>query len=300
MPNSKGLPILFTFVPKNQMSIKDAKNYDLIVMQIKGNLKELKQYHTVQVFDPYQFYFSFNTRLTTWKNKKNRCAVFAKMDPSKILKQYGNNGKSADNLVPSGILGYSHNDHYLSDIKQEYANITIPKKYDFCVSVVSTSIEKNYRSEYIQMFKKLYPNAKLKIIRSCSNMNQVIEKQQCDGTLSAEKSNYLDAYEYLQVLSSLNGINPTGYYEPSLAQSITNSQMLLTTEEKAKAYKKIIQHVDDLCLMYPLFTLSYDTIFVKDDFVTPGLGQEPLNEYYLGDISFKPMSDVQVENKTNE
>lgn len=289
-PKAKGLPVLFTFVPKNQMPIKEAMHYDLIVMQIKNNPKELKNYHTLQVFDPYQFYFAFNTRLPVWKDRKNRCSFFAKMNPLSILQQYGDNSKLADNLIPSGILGYSPNEHYLADIKQEYFHTPLPEKDKFCVSVVSTSIEKNYRERYLEMLKALYPKAKLKIIYSCSNMNQVIEKQQCDGTFFAAKSNYLDAYEYLQELSTIKGVNPTGYYEPQLAKAIKNSQMSLTTEAKTKAYREIIHHIDNLCLMYPLFTMSYDTIFVKNGVLTPGLGQEPLNEYYLGNVSFK--SDV--------
>lgn len=299
IPNKKGPSIIFSFEPKKQISMKEVKKYDLILaMQIVGNPKKVEDFHTTQVFDPYQFYFDFNTRLPIWQNKKNRCSVFSKLNAEKILKEYGNKAKISDNLIPSGILGYSSNKNYLSDIIKEYVNIPAPEKADFCISLVATSVEKNYRTEYLNMVKKIYPNAKLKIIKSCSNMNQVIEQQKCDGVLLAVKSNYLDAYEYLQELSTPKGINPTGYYDPDLVAAINDSQMKLTVEKKAKEYRKIINQIDSLCLMYPLFTISYDIVFVNNDIITPGLGQDPINEYYLGNISYKKESMSKTKSNT--
>jgi len=292
IPNGKGLQIIFTFEPNNQVTAKEAQKYNLIPMHIVGNPKEITHFHTVQVFDPYQFYFAFNTRLSIWQNKENRCAVFSRINSDTIIKQYDNKAKVADNLVPSGILGYSSNRNYLSGIMNKYAMRSIPKKKDFCVSLMTISISKNYQAEYLHMVRQIYPNATLKIIGGCSNMNQVIEQQECDGSFFAFKSNYLDAYEYMQALSTTKGISPTGYYDPQLVASIKDSQIKLTAEQKAKSYRKIIKHIESLCLMYPLFTIPYDIVFVKNDISTPGLGQEPINEYYLGHVSYKQTSKV--------
>jgi len=291
-PIDKGLPIIFTFQPNNQVPIQEAKKYDLIQMKIIGDPKKVGNFHTVQVFDPVQFYFAFNTRLPIWQNKRNRCAVFSRINPDTVIKKYDNKAKVAENLIPSGVLGYSSNKSYMSDFWVKYVATPIPKKRDFCASLLATSVEKNYRTEYLNMVKQIYPHATLKTINNCSNMNQVIEQQKCDGSIFAVKSNYLDAYEYMQELSTIKGINPTGYHNKKLITSITDSQMKLTTKQKAKAYRKIIKHINDLCLMYPLFTIPYDTVFVKNDISTPGLGQEPINEYYLGNVSYNQTSKI--------
>lgn len=287
MPNTKGLPIIFTFEPDNQISEKEAKKYALIPTHIVGNPKKIKGFHVIQVFDPYQVYFAFNTRLAMWQSKKNRCSVFARMDPHQIMEQYGNNRKAADNLIPSGVLGYSPNDHYLLDIKKEYANTPIPKKSKFCASIITIAIPKSYHDDYLSMMRKIYPNTQLKIIDGCSKMNEIIDEQHCDGTFLTYKSNYLDGYEYMQALSTKNGMTPTGYKDPKLASLIKNSQKKLLPEQKVKEYHKIIKYIDDLCLMYPLFTIPYDIVFVKNNISAPGLGEGIINEYYLGNVYYK-------------
>ena len=89
MPNTKGFPIIFTFKTDNQISEKEAKKYDLIPTHIVGNPKKIEGFHTIRVFDPYQFYFAFNTRLPLWKTKKIDVQSLQKWIRARLLDSMG-------------------------------------------------------------------------------------------------------------------------------------------------------------------------------------------------------------------
>ena len=286
-PVSKGIPIRFTFVPDNQIMTNDINKFDMISMEVVGNGNSFSDFQTIKVFDPYQYYLALNTRINPWKDRKARCAFFAKLNPSIAMTAYGNEAKKADNLIPSGVLGYKNDNCYLNNIKQQFNVTPLPKKKNICVSFISTSIEQNYRHVYLQMIQKLYPTATAKVIDECSDLNRKIQMQGCDGIFYAAKSNYLDAYEYIQELSTQNGVNPTGYFNNQLALLIKNSQIIDDPLQRAKAYQSIIKQIDSLCILYPLFTMSYDKIYIRTHLSAPGLGQGPINDYYLGYISYK-------------
>jgi MarR-like DNA-binding transcriptional regulator SgrR of sgrS sRNA len=286
-PLGKGFPIRFNFVPASEISPKDVKKYDLIPMIVSGQPEKLDQFHTLKIFDPYQFYFALNTKLPIWKNKENRCSFLSKIDTTSLKAAYKDTVKSADSLIPSGIIGYEQSSEFLQRTLSDYKNKPLPHKKEFCVSFVASSVEEGYRPEYLKMIQKLYPFASTKLISDCSTMNEEIERQKCDGTFLAEKSNYLDAYEFFQSFSSKQAMNPTGYYDPNLANEIIESQNMDNSLHRANAYAQIIKRLTDQCVIYPLFTMPYDKIYIRNQFTAPDLGEGPIDEFPLDKITLK-------------
>lgn len=286
LPTKEGLPINFYLLPDSQLAAKDIDNFDIVSLQLMGNSNKLSSFNAINVFDPFQYYFAFNTNVLPWKDKDKRCAFFSKLDPTVSMKVYGDQVRPADDFLPSGTLGYDAGKNNITDINNEYKNTLLPNKKTFCVSFIASAVEKNYRPAYLEMIQKLYPNATAKIIDSYTNLPTELKKQKCDGTFFALKSNYLDAYEYLITLSE-KGPNATGYRDDSLAKQIENSQNIDQPNLRANEYQVIIKKVNHLCLMYPLFTMPYDVVYVRNTIKAPDIGKSSINEYYLGKVSFQ-------------
>lgn len=197
----KGLPIQFSLIPDSQLLAKDLHKYDLVSMQVMGKSNSLTDFNLINVFDPYQYYFILNTRISSWSKREHRCALFAKIDPKTVMSVYGDKVKRADDFLPSGTLGYVKDENYMEKNIFKFKNATIPSKRSFHVCFVATSIEKNYRRFYLDMIRKIYPNAIPDSINSYIDLNDELKDKKCDAMFFATKSNYLDAYEYFVAFS---------------------------------------------------------------------------------------------------
>lgn len=287
-PVHQGLPIDFYLIPDSQLSVNDVNKYDIVPLEVLGDTTKLSNFDAINVFDPFQYYFAFNTRITPWNNQSARCAFFAKLNPTISMRAYGDEVKPANDFLPSGTLGYDANANFMSSIISQYKNTSLPPlnhDSNICVSFVDSAIESKYRPIYLQMLQKLYPQITPKIITSYSTLTSELEKEKCIGTFLALKSNSLDAYEYLVTVEG-TGPDVTGYHD-KLRQRIEKSQDIEQPALLNKEYRSIIGEVKNLCLMYPLFTMPYVVVYVRKDIVAPDIGKGSINEYYLGTVKFK-------------
>jgi ABC-type transport system substrate-binding protein len=285
---NKGLPLQFSYVPDSQVMVSDLDKYDIVAMQIMGKSKKINEFNLINVFDPFQYYFVMNTRVSPWNNRNNRCSFLAKIKSEGVVSVYGDRVKKADDFFPSGTIGYESNENNMKNIFSKYVNAPLPTKKSFCISFVASSIEKNYRNVYLDMIKQVYPNATAKLIKNYSYLNDEIKDQKCDGIIYAVKSNYLDAYEYLEPFAE-RGPSASGYFNNDIANKIKKSQEIDKSDIRAKAYQGIIDTIDRQCLMYPLFTMPYDMIYVRNTFNAVGVGDGAVNEYSLSNVQLKRM-----------
>ncbi|MBV9576858.1 MAG: hypothetical protein JO149_09565 [Gammaproteobacteria bacterium] len=279
----KGLPIRFYLVPDSQLLNKDLDKYDLVSMQVIGNSNNLSNFKLMNVFDPFQYYFVLNTRIPPWNNRNARCAFFSRINPNIVMSVYEERAEHADNLLPSGTLGYEKNANYMEEIISNFKNVPLPAKKTICVSPIATSIEKDYRDAYLEMIKKIYPNVTSKLINNYTDLNSELQKEKCDGVFYAAKSNYLDAYEYFVTFSE-KGPSATGFHDKELTKQIKKSQDIDRADLRAKAYHNIVKAITHECLMYPLFTMPYDIVYVRNNLNVTGISEESINEYLLSNV----------------
>ncbi len=279
----KGMPVRFSLIPDSQLLAKDMDNYDLISMQVIGDSKSLSKFKLMNVFDPFQYYFVLNTRIPPWNTRNARCAFFSKINPNIVMSVYGERAERADDFLPSGTLGYVKTNNYMEEITSQFKNAPLPAKKSICVSPVATSIEKDYRDVYLNMIKKIYPNATSKPIKNYTDLNSELQKKKCDGVFYAAKSNYLDAYEYFVTFAE-KGPSATGFHDKELTKKIKNSQGINRADLRAKEYHSIVKNITHECLMYPLFTMPYDIVYVRNNLNVAGIGEGAINEYLLSNV----------------
>ena len=286
LPIREGLPIDFYLIPDSQLSANKVKNYDIITLKVTNNSpSNLANYNNIKAFNPYQYYFAFNTNVYPWNKKDARCSFFSQLDPKIPMKSYDTEVRVANDFIPSGTLGYEDNNKQFHDLIHKYKGQPLPHKSTFRVAFVESAIEKDNREYYLNMVKELYPNATKETVSSYTLLPTAALKKKFDGSFFALKSNYLDAYEFLVTLAEKNA-NVTGYNNEALRQQIENSQNISNPELKSKEYRKIIKKINEECLMYPLFTMPYDTVYVRKGIITPDIGKVSINEYYLGKVRF--------------
>jgi len=255
-------------------------------MQVIGKSSTLSNFNLINIFDPFQYYFVFNTRIPLWNNKNARCIFFSRLKPEPLINIYGDRAKSADDFLPSGTLGYVKSENYMGKIIAKFKGTPLPHKKSVCVFFVATSIEKNYRPAYVEMIKKIYPQTTTVLINNYTDLNKEIRKKKCDGTFYAAKSNYLEAYEYLVTFAE-KGPSATGFHDIYLEKEIQKSQEIDQPDLRAKAYHHIIDYIKNQCLMYPLFTMPYDMAYVRNSFNATGIGEGAVNEYSLINVKLK-------------
>lgn len=281
-PIHEGLPIRFHFVGENQVSKKDAPQYDLIGLPIVGGEVTGETFRTEKLFDPYHIFMGLNTHRPQWSRREDRCQFFSRLDPEKPLQSYGPNAERATDILPRGILGFSTKENYQEKIRS-WKHEWKPKSDSFCLSILSVSVPKKNRSAFVDMVRSVFSNVQLKIVDNPARFGFNFVNSSCDGMIVGLKSNYLDAYEYLLIFSETDP-NLTGYNSAALKKMVQESQDVEGSKARAELYQEISDQVKNECLLYPILTIQMKTIFVKKSRKTPGLGTVPLNEYYLGSV----------------
>jgi hypothetical protein len=67
-------------------------------------------------------------------------------------------------------------------------------------------------------------------------------------------------------------------------KAINSSQDITVPSERSKSYQSIEEKILSECVIYPLITFPSRKIFLNRTFSFPGIGEVPINEYYLGDV----------------
>lgn len=282
-PIQNGYPITFFLSKANQLTPDEIRKFDITDLKVNGNVSEIKDYISVETFDPTQIFIGLNTNKSSWKNKSDRCRFLAKLNPETILKDYGSDAREANDYFPQGILGYDRNTQYMTSINNIYRSQAMPKRESFCLTFLTLSVPEKYRSAYLNAIKKIIPHVTTKELTQVKQFGPDFNRGSCDALIMGLKSNYLDGYEYLVVLSERNA-NYTGYVDKKLAQEIKDSQNIIEPSVRASKYREIVSKIENLCLIRPLISIPMRTIYIKKSLQTPGIGVGPLNEYDLSNI----------------
>ena len=253
-------------------------------MNVVGSSKKIKDYLSLDLFDPLQVFVGLNRKNKIWKNKHSRCSFLAKLQFSDLIKAYGNLASEANDLLPQGALGYSSTEKYFSSIEKEYVKESIPKLNSFCLAYLTVSIPEMYKNYYTNVFKKIYPDIILNPISDTTQFGRRFSDQGCDAILFSLKSNYLDGYEYIDIFAN-NDANFSGIKNKKLSNKIKNSQNISDSYRRSKEYREIITEIENLCVIRPILTIPMRKIYVRKSLNTAGIGWGPLNEFYLGNIT---------------
>ncbi len=284
IPVKKTVPIVFYVNKRNQIHTDEINKYDIIGLNIIGNNDELKKFNLVEIFDPLQFYLGLNLNRKKWKNKLDRCSFLSKLNRQILLGSYGSMANLSNDFFPQGTFGYSGKTNFFANEEIKYKKIPAHKMNDFCLAYLSVSVPEEYRDAYIKMIKTVIPVNKTMLIVNSKKFGLEFSKKKCDAFVFALKSNYLDGYEYLNILANddadFSGIGKNIFYK-----DIEESQNLTNPHEKIKKYREIVDRVEDACMVRPLITIPMRSIYVRKTINAPEIGLGPLNEYYLGNVT---------------
>lgn len=286
-PKNPDLPYIeFKLLEENQILLSEIENYDIVGLTLIGNVDELRGYRIEKIFDPYHIFLGLNTRLSEWQSKENRCALFSQFSREKVLQIYGEDVEPATDILPRGILGYTEGINYPLALSKNFNASYLPpnKNKKFCLSILSVSVPLEHRKSYVDMFSSIFRNSTQRYIDDPKEFGRDFAESNCDALVLGLKSNVLDGYEYLLMLADDSKVNFTGYVNSSLQEQINVSQSVVDNSQKSALYQEISARIRNECIYYPILTIPMKKIYVKDTRHTPGLGEVPLNEYFLGQV----------------
>jgi len=287
VPITKGLPIIFYISKTSQIEAKELSKYDIVTVDVINETKEdLRDFNALEIFDPAQFFIGLNSNSKLWKNNYERCQFLSELNIDDLLLGYGKKAIEAKDLLPKGTLGYDSTEKFNTQIKtiaKNSKNFEVNTK-PFCLAYLTVSIQEKYKNKYLNMVKKIYPDAYLEQIQDVKKFGKDFINKNCDALLFAWKSNYLDGYEYLTMFEN-NDANFSGIYDKEISEKILKSQSIPSAIKRAKEYQGIIQGIGDFCIIMPLLTVSTKKVYIRKNLKTPGIGLISIHQYYLGNIS---------------
>lgn len=288
IPTSQGLPIRFYLIDKNQIESRELGKYDLINLKILGKSEQIKDFNLVELFSPKQFFIGLNSKSNLWKNKYDRCSFLSKLNINQvILKKYGKDTVLANDLIPNGTFGYSKEANFNEQIiksAKKAKNIKFNNGQSFCLAYLTVSVQEKQKKLYLDLFKEIHPNISMKPISNVKQFGKQFVDEHCDAIIFGLVSSYFDGYEFLTVFED-NDANFTGMINKKLFQQIKNSQYISNPLTRANEYRNIINKINGLCLVKPIFTSLIKKVYVRKTLKTPGIGLTALHQYYLGNIS---------------
>lgn len=277
-----GLPITFHFGSDRVFTEAELQSFDLLAFDFATKVADKTKFREAKLFDPYHLLLGLNTQLPQWSTKKNRCELFAQVNKAGLLAAYGGEAEDAKDIFPRGILGFSPAVDYKAELtaRKGIAHIAVPQ---FCLAFLTVSVPRSRWEPYTAMLTAPGRKVTTTAIEKPQYFGKQFQEMKCDALVLGLKSNYLDGYEYL-LLFAEESANFTGYWDKKLKADINSSQDIEDPQKKATTYQQIAQRLRDECLLMPLITLPMKTVLVRNERMTPGLGEQPLNEYYLGHV----------------
>jgi len=280
IPVHQGLPIIFYLKKENQLNSNELKQYDIITVNVMGYSKELNDFNIIEIFDPLQFYIGLNSKSKFWKNSDERCSFLAKLDAKNLVASYGKNSIEANDLLPKGVLGYSNSEDfngYATHFSKKISSNAL-----FCVAYLTVSMQEKHKMEYLSMIKKIYPNTTMKPIANVKKFGKLFA-QDCDALLFAWRSNYLDGYEFLTMFEDSDA-NFSGLMSKEFTKQIIKSQNFSSAENRANAYREIIDQIKERCIVKPLITTPMRRFYIRKDINMPGIGLVSIHQYDFSNI----------------
>ena len=285
-PKKEGYLIIFHLIKDNQISLSQLKAYDISDLAVIEKQNKLSGYNILKLFDPYQIYLGLNLKKEIWKNRVNRCSFLSKLNNMPVKKLYENSASIANDILPPEIIGYQDSENHLEKIKQKYSKVPLPEIKNFCVAFLSVSVPDYYRTVYLSMFKKLYPNAIQKIITNTGHFGSEFINTHCDAIILGFKSSTFDGYGIMDAFSRTDS-SYNGFLNKEIIKLLKESQETTDPLIRFKQYREIVKEIENQCVIFPMVVIPYREIYIKNNLVTPGIGKVPLDEYYLGDVKRK-------------
>jgi len=282
-PAHHGKSIEFYLNKDDQVISSSIDNYDIVDLHIVGKPGNLAHYRSIELFDPTQIYLGLNTQSNHWKKREDRCSFFAKLDATKVIKQYAGLAKPAADILPEGVLGYRSSLPTLQKLKKQFALINTAKINQFCLSYLTVSVPKEYRAEYQHMIERLYPNVRTTEITNNKRFGIDFINSQCDALIAGIKSNTLDGYDLLAIFS-LPDPNFTGYIDKKITKEIEGSQNESDPKSRVLMYRHIVNEIEESCVIHPILTIPMKLVFIRKELHTPNIGKGPFNEYDLSEV----------------
>jgi ABC-type transport system substrate-binding protein len=281
-PINGGHEIYFYFNKDNQITLQQAKLFDIIALPITDSQGVPSDFKEIKIFDPYHVFLGLNTKVSPWNKKEARCALFAKLDQKEVTSGYeAGDIKPATDFFPQGVLGFSKQSDYPGYYKEAGKNKKLGD--NFCLSFLSVSIPKIYEKYYMNMIGKVFKKAKYRNIYDSKRFGSSFSAGTCDAIVMGLKSNTLDGYEYLLMFSEETA-NITGYNDKDLVKKIQQSQNQSDAYQRALSYQELSREIKEKCLIYPILTIPLKKVLVRKDLDTPEIGEVPLLNYYLGKV----------------
>ncbi|KTC94846.1 ABC transporter substrate-binding protein [Legionella feeleii] len=282
----KGLPINFHIIKENQISSNDLDKFDIITVSVVGDTYNIaKNFDTIEIFHPKQFYIGLNVNSKRWKNKKERCAFLTQLDFSKIIKLHRSEITKATDLLPNGTLGYSDNGQYLKKLKENAKrSVASESKNPLCISYLTVSIQDEYKQGILEPVKQYFPNIYEKPINNVNKFGGKFLEYNCDVIFFSLVSTYFDGYEFLTIFEN-NGANFTGINDRNLFEKLTKSQEAYSPKKMALIYRELINDIANYCVIRPIFTYPFTKALIRKNLKAPRIGLSPLYQYDFGNIS---------------
>lgn len=276
--NGHGNSVKFWF--RDSIADKKLDDFDIIpAINVTQNIPSEK-FRVEKIFDPYQLMLALNTNSEIFKNKKDRCEFLSSLDTHDLRLNLGSEYSEAKSIFPRGIIGFNEN----QDWSSYYKSHTQGKKINTLkVSFLNVSIPPTLQPTYEKWLQASAERILTKAIESPKNFGEDFSHSDSNLLVFGLKSNYLDGYEYLLVMSE-DSANATGLKNEKLKKSIVESQDINDTFKRAQSYEVIADEVKKMCVIFPIVTISYKKLFIKSGIETPGLGQAPLNDYDLSRV----------------
>jgi hypothetical protein len=276
-PTSGARPVEFVMLQSKELSPEEAKTFDLIDLPFSEKLGNQPDFHDASVFDPKQVYIGFNTQLKEWKETKNRCTAFSKIDRDPILSVYAGIGEKATNFFPRGVVGYHPGQNAFPT-----EGALPPQQKPFCVAFLGLSVPVEQRQAYVKALEPVFGkgNVRTEVIERGSEFGKKFLESGCDSVIFGMKSTTLDGYAFLATFIE-PATNFSGYKDAALRSEIITSQTISDAGQRALAYQAIAGKLQDKCLADPLITIPRRKLLVKDSLSTPGLGEAPTADYSL-------------------
>ena len=282
-PLREGRPIEFYLKKSNQLLANEIDQYDISDLHLLGESPKVQQFKMIEIFDPTQIFLGLNSRTKQWRNKEDRCAFISKLNPQPVISSYAKRARSADDILPEGILGHESSTQSMREIAKKYGSKQLSPMKSFCLSYLTVSIPEYFRSAYLDMVKKIYKNTRAIYITDNTHFGKKFVESDCDAIVLGLKSNTLDGYDILAIFSEIDP-NFTGFFDASLTKEIEGSQNEINPQIRALHYRDIINKIENQCLVYPILTVPMRYVYLKKGLYAPNIGKSPLNEYYLGEV----------------
>lgn len=276
-PVHGGRPIVFELYGGRSASNVDPAFVDVIDATFADAIDQVPAgFREEGVFDPRQMYLALNVGVPPWNDRRKRCALMSRVDRKPIVAGYHGRAELPVSFFPRGVLGFSA-DWEASAV----AAAAEPLKRPFTLAFLEVSVPPDRRKPFEDAVREAAGGTlKTTVIHDAKRFGDEFRETGSDALVVGLKSNYLDGYEFLLMLSEPVA-DVTGYRNPALRRRVVESQKINDSSQRAQVYREIAEEIHKECLLLPLASILRRRVLVRASVALPGFGEVPINEYDL-------------------